>query len=547
MAKYEIDLTGLTATDTTSKIDGMAVTFATDAATTAGNFVTAYNADDNKNYTASVNGNKIVLTAKSAGAVANAPAVEGTFTDMTAAAEMVETTEGKAAGTGTAGAAAVYEFDLTGGVTGGLNGKKIDGVAIAFDTTGADDAAKLTNTLNDFVATYNATAGKDYVASVDGSKIVLTARATGEVTTAPVTDIQKADGTAAAGDPAMTAVEKTKGKDSMDPEITGTTGSINVGTVNINFNTAATEDRLANTVLNLTGKFTDGTEIKLGNETYIIATTADGKQVADAAAAADSTKKVVDLTSLDSTAANFEELAASKLTQVAKDNAIFSVGQTGTAGQISLQQKSTARGENFETMAGLTAKISVKYSRAATAAEEQAAKDAAQAAVTAAEAKVKEAQKAADNAVKGSSLTLQIGDTADDYNQLKVNITDMHAVSLGQEYDKDGNVINADNLSTIKISNQKDAATAIDVIKRAINQVSDVRGTLGATQNRLDHTINNLSVMTENIQDAESTIRDTDIADEMMAYTKNNILIQSAQAMLAQANQVPQGVLQLLQ
>ena len=68
-----------------------------------------------------------------------------------------------------------------------------------------------------------------------------------------------------------------------------------------------------------------------------------------------------------------------------------------------------------------------------------------------------------------------------------------------------------------------------------------------AIQNRLDHTINNLSVMEENIQDAESTIRDTDVAEEMMAYTKNNILVQSAQAMLAQANQVPQGVLQLLQ
>ena len=90
-------------------------------------------------------------------------------------------------------------------------------------------------------------------------------------------------------------------------------------------------------------------------------------------------------------------------------------------------------------------------------------------------------------------------------------------------------------------------AKALDKIKSAINYVSDVRGTLGATQNRLDHTINNLSVMQENIQDAESTIRDTDVADEMMAYTKNNILIQSAQAMLAQANQVPQGVLQLLQ
>ncbi len=133
----------------------------------------------------------------------------------------------------------------------------------------------------------------------------------------------------------------------------------------------------------------------------------------------------------------------------------------------------------------------------------------------------------------GKSLTLQIGDTAKDYNQLQVDIQDMHAASLG--------------LDSIKISDQASAATAVDVIKKAINTVSDVRGTLGATQNRLDHTINNLSVMTENIQDAESTIRDVDVAEEMMAYTKNNILIQSAQAMLAQANQVPQGVLQLLQ
>ena len=80
-----------------------------------------------------------------------------------------------------------------------------------------------------------------------------------------------------------------------------------------------------------------------------------------------------------------------------------------------------------------------------------------------------------------------------------------------------------------------------------INQISSFRGKLGAVSNRLDHTVNNLSVMQENIQDAESTIRDTDVADEMMKYTKNNILIQSAQAMLAQSNAVPQGVLQLLQ
>ena len=133
----------------------------------------------------------------------------------------------------------------------------------------------------------------------------------------------------------------------------------------------------------------------------------------------------------------------------------------------------------------------------------------------------------------GNTLTLQIGDTSDDFNQLNVSIQDCHAASLG--------------IAGIDISTQKGAQDAVDVIKNAINYVSDVRGTLGATQNRLDHTINNLSVMEENIQDAESTIRDTDVADEMMAYTKNNILIQSAQAMLAQANQVPQGVLQLLQ
>ncbi len=134
---------------------------------------------------------------------------------------------------------------------------------------------------------------------------------------------------------------------------------------------------------------------------------------------------------------------------------------------------------------------------------------------------------------KGKDLTLQIGDTSDDYNQLNVSIQDMHVEELG--------------LTDIKISDQTSAQDAVKAIKTAINTVSSVRGDLGATQNRLDHTINNLSVMQENIQDAESTIRDTDVADEMMAYTKNNILVQSAQAMLAQANQIPQGVLQLLQ
>ena len=129
-------------------------------------------------------------------------------------------------------------------------------------------------------------------------------------------------------------------------------------------------------------------------------------------------------------------------------------------------------------------------------------------------------------------LTLQIGDTADSFNQMKVAIGDMHTKAMG--------------IDGISIADQDSAAAAIDKIKSAINYVSGVRGDLGAVQNRLEHTQNNLSVMAENIQDAESTIRDTDVAEEMMSYVKNNILVQSAQAMLAQANQVPQGVLQLL-
>ena len=133
---------------------------------------------------------------------------------------------------------------------------------------------------------------------------------------------------------------------------------------------------------------------------------------------------------------------------------------------------------------------------------------------------------------RSGALQLQIGDTADTYNQMMVNIKDMHVSSLG--------------INGLNISDAQNAAKAIDKVMNAINTVSSVRGELGATQNRLEHTANNLSVMAENIQDAESTIRDTDVAEEMMAYTKNNILIQSAQAMLAQANAVPQGVLQLL-
>ncbi|TPG68887.1 flagellin [Brevibacillus laterosporus] len=103
-----------------------------------------------------------------------------------------------------------------------------------------------------------------------------------------------------------------------------------------------------------------------------------------------------------------------------------------------------------------------------------------------------------------------------------------------------------DDTKGVNISTQKSADKAITTINNALNKVSEERSKLGANQNRLEHTINNLGATAENLTAAESRIRDVDMAKEMMDFTKNNILTQAAQAMLAQANQQPQGVLQLL-
>ncbi|WP_427109441.1 flagellin [Lysinibacillus xylanilyticus] len=101
-------------------------------------------------------------------------------------------------------------------------------------------------------------------------------------------------------------------------------------------------------------------------------------------------------------------------------------------------------------------------------------------------------------------------------------------------------------VSLVKIDKQTSADKAITTINNALSKVSTQRSALGAVQNRLEHTINNLGATSENLTAAESRIRDTDMAKEMMGFTKNNILMQAAQSMLAQANQQPQGVLQLL-
>ena len=133
------------------------------------------------------------------------------------------------------------------------------------------------------------------------------------------------------------------------------------------------------------------------------------------------------------------------------------------------------------------------------------------------------------------SLTLHVGADATSNNQISVNLDAMSAKGLG---------VNGLKLDGADDTNARDA---IETIKEAIQKVSTQRSALGAVQNRLEHTINNLDNVVENTTSAESQIRDTDMATEMVKYSNNNILAQAGQAMLAQANQSNQGVLSLLQ
>ena len=122
------------------------------------------------------------------------------------------------------------------------------------------------------------------------------------------------------------------------------------------------------------------------------------------------------------------------------------------------------------------------------------------------------------------------------------NDTPNITIKISTNIDRSGLVIN-----DVDISNSTDAKTAIGTIKTAINKLSQIRSSLGAVQNRLEYTINNLDNIAENTTAAESRIRDTDMASEMVKYSNANILAQAGQAMLAQSNQSNQGVLALLQ
>lgn len=144
-------------------------------------------------------------------------------------------------------------------------------------------------------------------------------------------------------------------------------------------------------------------------------------------------------------------------------------------------------------------------------------------------------QAQAANSDSTKAIHLQIGANAG--QELEVGIDKMDSTSLG---------VRATSGAALDITSQSKASGAVMLINNAIQTVSIERSTLGAYQNRLDHTVNNLTTSSENLTSAESRIRDVDMAKEMTTYQKNSILNQASQAMLAQANQLPQGVLQLL-
>ncbi len=317
----------------------------------------------------------------------------------------------------------------------------------------------------------------------------------------------------------MKSIPKTDFTTDMKVTTSGLTGST-AGAGNQGLPEAVTVEKPAYKEANneyAQGKFTltsdqikDGAQIRIGQDVYTFAVGKDSTVKG---------KNVIDLKHMKEGDTDIEKEAARVLSSVASGNKWFKVTSDNSTGTVYLTEKMNENRPYKNDMVGK------KNTPDDTDADWNGTGDGAV-------AMVRYSATGGLSASKDGGLTLQIGDTADSFNQMSVIIGDMHTSALG--------------IDAVDIGTQTGAQNAIKTIKDAINNVSSVRGDLGAVQNRLEHTANNLSVMAENIQDAESTIRDTDVAEEMMSYVKNNILVQSAQAMLAQANQVPQGVLQLL-
>lgn len=382
---------------------------------------------------------------------------------------------------------------VSGGTIGLTTASVTDNAASIIIATGGADAVAtaLKSALEAVIAENTAIAADDYTISTSTEKLIITSKATGA-----------SEFISAEASEADTLGTQTAFKTGTDVHYTAATATIDLNGVNTNASAAA-----------LVGKgFT------LGDNTIEFYDASKGVYDGKADFAVDISKAASAAASVD------EVLVAGIVSQIGSDIDNITLSVDGTdAGKLVVT--STADGE-----AGNGIAIADGVDKAAVKAE-------------------------------AFNATFQVG--ANQGQGFTIEINDMRSNALGVAGTKDsaatveGAVFTAANAVTdgtdnteveaaLDIGSYDKATAAIKVINNAIQSVSAERSRLGAYQNRLEHTINNLNASSENLQASESRIRDVDMAKEMMTFTKNNILQQAAQAMLAQANQAPQGVLQLL-
>ncbi len=435
-------------------------------------------------YDVAVQGSKIVLTAKEGGTDSNATAMTTAITGSADAFTTAITPVATVAGNDTKTAAEV-KIDFSGKVGKNVIGyqMEIGGQKFQFVETGKSSTAESGYTAVEVEKGANASTIAGALNTAIGNKI------TGFTSATEGNGVKLTEGTPAGDTAAPTVIQK-KAAEAAETQ-DGAKFDFNFGTIVNTQGGVKADNRYASTRFTLKKEMlTDGATMKIGDDVYTFAVGKDSDYKSSA--------NVVDLTGYTGKEADFIDKAGEKLTQAAAGNGTFTVGYQAASDKLTFMEKMDYDKDDLDTLDGILSKFEFTTVP-----------------------KI------------GQSLTLQIGDTSQSFNKLTVSVSDMHTNAMG--------------IGDIDISTQSGAAAAVDKIKEAINYVSESRGQLGAIQNRLEHTINNLSVTAENITAAESRIRDVDMAEEMMAYTKNNILVQASQAMLAQANQIPQGVLQLLQ
>ena len=286
---------------------------------------------------------------------------------------------------------------------------------------------------------------------------------------------------------AVTAVAGNTGMTSMVGTATAVAGS----GVETTLGTGSTD-----TLVSLADKDGNSYGVKAGNQINVSVLVGGQQKTA--------TLAVTSTTTLQDLADKIQDAIGGSSSVTIKDNQIQITGQAGTANSVSNLTMTV------QSSATDTTKTATNFGTDLSA--------------------YSETQAATDIRDDGS-LTFQIGANQD--QTMDVSISKMNVQSLA--------------LSSVDVSTQTGAESAITIVDNAINQVSAERAKLGAYENRLDHTINNLTTTSQNMTSAESRIRDVDMASEMANYQKNSVLQQAAQAMLAQANQQPQQVLKLLQ